>query len=343
MSTLPDRLAALAAADGSAGAWLRRTWRASALGRRAATPRSDAGGGFWLEWSRELRRQAADHRLPLDFRAHLRERARRALTNATVPPPASIRFPRRALRERVPVSLPPDLERRAMEQGRAAGIDFARPMVAIDVPRRPDTCEDASAWLISQGCTVVQMGHAPDPLRADGAVSLSAVPFDTSIVELFVLVRAAFLICDSIEMQHVAYVTNTPTLLLNARDLFSAYPVRDDGLFTMSTPIDLDTGRALTAGELLHEDYYRAGRHFAFRDVAAAGVLAAVREMHGGVTAGWREDANQTRFREEVTRAGHALADRVPVPAEWGPDGDFLGDGRLAAWQAEAVEHGRAV
>ena len=333
----------LVASDGPAGAWLRERWKGSALGRRVATPRSAAASGFWLEWSREMRRQASDDRLPLDLRAHLRERARRAMTKAAVPPPASGRFPRRALRERVPASLPVELERQAMEQSRAAGIDLARPIVAIDVQRRPDTCEDASAWLIGQGWTVVQMRRGLDPLRAAGVVNLSGAQFDTSLLELFVLLRAAFLICDSNEMQHVGYVTNTPTLLLNARDPFSAYPVRDDGLFTLSTAIDLDTGRTLPTGELLREDYFRPGRHFAFRDATPAGVLAAVHEMHEGVTSGWHEQASQARFREDVIRAGHAMANRVPAAVEWGPDGDFIGDGRLAAWQADTIENGRGL
>lgn len=39
--------------------------------------------GFWLEWSRELKRQAGKERLPLALRAQLRESARRASARAT--------------------------------------------------------------------------------------------------------------------------------------------------------------------------------------------------------------------------------------------------------------------
>jgi hypothetical protein len=44
----------------------------------------NASQGFWLEWARELRRQAGDTRLPLDLRARLREWARRAAARAAL-------------------------------------------------------------------------------------------------------------------------------------------------------------------------------------------------------------------------------------------------------------------
>jgi hypothetical protein len=66
-------------------------------------------------------------------------------------------------------------------------------------------------------------------------------------------------------------------------------------------------------------------------------VLASVREMHDGVSVGWRDSERQAQCRRLVEALGDRLSTDVPLAAAWGPDGGFLGDGRLAAWQADAV------
>lgn len=309
------------------------------IASRAAASVDRARRAFWLEWSREMKRQAGDERLPLALRARLRARARQALDRASAIPRTGARFPRRRIRARASVVLPASWQaqvRRLMDE---AGLDPQRPVVVIDVRRRPDTCSEACIWLAAEGYTVVQLGSMPDALQAPGVLRLARA-VGRSEGELAMLVRAAFLICDSLEMQHAAYLTNTPTLLLNARDPIRAYPVREDGLYTLGAAIDLDTGRALTLDDLFEEDHYRSGRHLGYRDATPAGVLASVQEMHEGVTSGWRDAPSQARFRQRVVAAGEALAPRVPGVAAWGPDEGFIGDGRLARWQADAIEAG---
>ncbi|HXH24768.1 MAG TPA: hypothetical protein VNI78_05935 [Vicinamibacterales bacterium] len=294
---------------------------------------------FWFEWSREMKRQAGDERLPLALRARLREQARRALARAQDTGGAGVRFPRRLLRARASVVLPASWQaqvRRLMDE---AGLDPQRPVVAVDVRRRPDTCDDACAWLVARGYAVVQIGPVRDPVQARGVVALAGSARRPDL-ELAILLRATFLVCDSLAIQYAAYLTNTPALLLNARDPFCGYPVREGGLFTLGAPIDLDSGRVLAPGDLFGEEYYRTGRHLGYRDLTPAAVLAAVREMHEGVTGGWHDSPSQARFRQRVAAAGAALALRVPGVAAWGPDEGFIGDGRLARWQADAIEAG---
>ncbi|MBI4263005.1 MAG: TIGR04372 family glycosyltransferase [Acidobacteria bacterium] len=322
-------------ADGVSGAWLRLLWRMAAVERRAVDGWSRASRAFRVEWSRELRRQGGDERLPLELRGWLRARARRSLAKAAVPPGATTRFPRRLLRDRVHASLPSGMLAEASATARALGIDPAVPTVTVDVRRRPDTCASVSSWLANRGYCVVRVGEAPDPVPVRATIDLASSRQRTPLLDLFVLSTSRFLVCDSLEAQHVAYLTNTPSLLLNAHDPFSGYPVRDDGLFTLSTPVDLDTGQTLTPDALLHEARLKDVRDCGFRDNTAAEVLAAVQEMHDGVTAGWSTSPGQIRFRDRVAAAGEAMAARVAAAAEWGPDAGFIGDGRLARWQAE--------
>jgi hypothetical protein len=168
-------------------------------------------------------------------------------------------------------------------------------------------------------------------------VELSRAAAHAELLELCVLLNAAFVVCESLELQHVAYATNTPSLLLNAPDAFSGYPVREDGLFTLRTAVDLDTGETFGPVDQLGERYLRARRNCGFRCNSELDILAAAREMHEGVSGGWIEAAGQARFRALVVEAGASLAARVPFVAEWGPDAGFIGDGRLARCQADEL------
>ena len=296
----------------------------------------DLAASLRLEWGRELRRQAGDERLPSDLRGWLRERARRALT----PPPiaADARFPRRWLHGRTKPPLPAELVTAGAAGAVAAGIAVDRPIVVIDVRRRPDACVTAAAWLVDAGYAVVRIGDV-DPFRVRGVVDLATSPARTRPLELFLVYHARFVLCDALDAQHVATLVATPSLLLNARDPFSGYPVLAGSLFTLSTAVDLDTGAVLPISERTTERFLRNLRNYGFRANRSSEVLAAVGEMHAAFS-GERERSSQASYRARVTMAGVALANEVPLVAEWGPDEGFLGDGRIAAWQADAITVG---
>lgn len=278
-----------------------------------------ASSAFWWEWHRELRRQAGDERLPPDVRVRVRERAQRALARSMAAKPAPTPFPRRALREPVRPASPAAAEevRRALE---TAGVASGRPVVVTASGRRPDLLHAATAWLAAEGYEIARLEASPDE---------NVEPLLSS---------ARFLVCETPELQRIAYRTGTPTLRLNAPEPFAAYPVRGDGLFTLATPIDLDSGRVYSVSDVLGEPYFRGLRNIGFRMNSAGEVLAAVQEMHEGLTHGWRERGAQTRFRTLVAEAGASLAPRVPLVAEWGPDAGFIGDGRLARFQADRLD-----
>jgi hypothetical protein len=276
----------------------------------------DGLASFWYEIGREVRRHAGDERLPVAIRTRVRELSQRALSRSSRVAAPVTPYPRRALRDRVKATLPPALIGQARAAAHAAQIELDAAVVAVDASIESDALREAEAFLAGQGYSIVRL---PTPLT----------PLDVCVVSV-----SRFAICGSVELQHIACVTHTPSLLLNARDPFKGYPVRANGLYTIGKVIDLDDGRVLTLSDLLTESYFRNVRNCGYRSNTSAEIRQAVEEMHEGVRGGWRESEGQAQFRARVVEAGSALATRVAHVAEWGPDAGFIGDGRLARFQA---------
>jgi putative glycosyltransferase (TIGR04372 family) len=327
----------LVGADGATPSWLQPPSRGRTMLDGLGRAFERAAGSFWFECHRELRRQAGDDRLPADVRVRVRERAQGLLARAAASRRPPTPFPRRRLRERVSVTLPPPLMAQASAAAAAVGIVASQPLVAVEVQHRPDLFDSALAWLQSKGYQVARVGSATEPIGRAGVIELSRAPAHAELLELFVLLNAAFVVCESLGLQHLAYATNTPSLLLNAPDAFSGYPVRDDGLFTLRTAVELDTGETFGPADQLSERYVRARRNCGFRGNSELEILAAVREMHEGVSRGWVDAAGQARFRALVIEAAPSLTATAPFVAEWGPDAGFIGDGRLARCQADTL------
>jgi hypothetical protein len=290
--------------------------RARSLGDRWR----DGLASFWHEIGREVRRHAGDERLPLETRASVREFSQRALSRSSRLAAPVRKYPRRALRNRVKASLPPALVEQARAAADAARIALDGQMVAVDASIDSSVLAGAQTFLTGQGYSIVRVQPA------------------LSALDVLVISTSRFAICASVESQHVACVTGTPSLLVNARDPFKGYPVRGNGLFTIAKVIDLDAGHVLATSDLLTESYFRNVRNCGYRSNTPAEIRQAVEEMHDGVTRGWRDSEDQARFRARVVEAGSALASRVAHVAEWGPDEGFIGDGRLVRFQAEYVE-----
>jgi hypothetical protein len=211
----------------------------------------------------------------------------------------------------------PRISRRQIRDAEQRSSPVARERrVIVEQPRRPDRLSDAIAALSRDGYEVawIESHAAAEPAR---------------------LAAAAFVICSSLELQHAAYRAQTPSLFIDARDPFTAYPVRRDSLFVISTVVDLDTGRTLTIPELLTERYFRNTRNCGYRGAAAAEIAGAVEEMVAGIHGGWADTDAQARFRNTAADAGMTLAPRVRHIVEWDAGSGFLGDGRLARVQAE--------
>ncbi|HEV8396030.1 MAG TPA: hypothetical protein VGQ37_17240 [Vicinamibacterales bacterium] len=266
------------------------------------TPRPQtAAAAFWRELAYETRRHAGDERLPLALRTRLRAITQRALGRSARLTPVPERYPRRRVRQ-------------AMTAANGGAGDRTAPVV-IALRQPLDSFAPALAFLRDAGWRLVER---PEP----DAASLAA---------------ARFVVTDAVEVQQAAAEAGRPSLAVNLDDIFSGYPIHPDGVYAVRHAIDLDTGRTVPVEERLTEGYYRNLRNIGFRQLSAAEILDAAREMHAGVTGVWQERDGQRRFREGAIAAGTLLAARVPTVAVWGPDDGFIGDGRLAACQVEAA------
>ncbi len=293
---------------------------------------------FWRECYRELRRHAGDDRLPHGVRASLRQAADKAFVRSAREEARAVvpRVSRLALRNTERIRLAPGEAKAAAEAASACGISLDRPMVAVEPGRRADLLTPALELLADEGYQIVRIGNvAAGRLRNTAVIDATVAAASLPSLVTQVLLTSRFLICGSAEMQQQACLTHTPSLRLDARDPFTAFPIRPDGLFTLATVIDLDTGRELAIPQLLAEPYFRNARNCGYHATGAGDILAAVREMRDGLRDGWRESDVQVRVRRAVAEAGVALGSRVRHIIEWDAAGGYVGDGRLARVQAE--------
>jgi hypothetical protein len=299
--------------------WLRARWTLADRARRARTRWRKAVASGLQETYRELRRQAGNERLPAEFRRRLRESAHRAYDRSVASMPTAVPYPRRLLRQPSAFTLPAAALDAARAEAAALGFEAGSPSVLLEGGLRPDLAAATRQLLARRGYRVIEP------------------PAPSLRLRLFLLCASRFVVGTSRHVQQLAYLTNTPTLTVNATDVFAAYPVRADGIFLLRTPIDLETGQVMSIASLLRERHARNERQVGFREHAMEELTGAVEEMVEGVEHGWQDSASQARFRERAVAAGVALAPLVPSVAAVGPDDGFLGDGRLARVQAALV------
>ncbi len=316
-------------------AWFESRWRASTAADRALSSwRAPAASGL-QELYRELRRHAGDERLPVALRRRLREAGHRSYERSLALRSPQAAYPRRLLRDSSAITWQPRLLDDARAELRAAGVPTDTPVVAFEARTRPAVAREAIRLLTTEGYTVVRIGDTgTGRLRYPGLVDLSATRPWSPSADLSILAHARFAVVGSLELQQLAYLTNTPTLTIDAVDPFTLYPIRPHGVLLLATAVDLDSGRELPVDEWLTEGYLRNRRNWGYRGVPAGDLLAGVREMQDGLARGWQDSDAQRRFRSRINEIGRALAPGMPFVAGWGPDGGFIGEGRLARVQA---------
>ncbi|OFW16896.1 MAG: hypothetical protein A3F70_00805 [Acidobacteria bacterium RIFCSPLOWO2_12_FULL_67_14] len=293
---------------------------------------------FWREYYRELRRHAGNGRLPYGVRTTLRRAADGAFARSVREEARTVRprWSRHALRNAEKIQLATEEAKTAAEMASSVGIRVDRPIVALEPGRRADLLARALELLADEGYQIVRIGNpAAGRLPNRSVIDVSASGTAPTALIAYLLLASKFLVCSSADLQQQACLTHTPSLRIDARDPFTAFPIRPDGLFVLAAVVDLDTGRTLDARELLAEPYFRNTRNCGYRATSAGDILSAVREMTEGLRDGWHDSDAQARFRREVTEAGIALGPRVHHIVEWDAAGGFVGDGRLARVQAE--------
>jgi putative glycosyltransferase (TIGR04372 family) len=307
--------------SGMPGTLLRATWQTANAMHVAVARAAAASAVFWREIHKELRRHIGDERLPYALRTRLRAIAERSMDRSARAgrTAGTRRRDRRVLREPITVVLPDALAVAGRELARCSGVPLDRPSAVIESRLRGDALHTAIDAVAGRGYTVVRMGEDNWRIERSGVVDLTTQR--SKLLSTYLLLRAHALICETTELQSVAYLTNTPCLRLNAIDPFEAYPIRRNGLFTLATPVDLRTGRELgleegmARGHLAHLDRY------AHRPNRAVDVRAAVEEMLDIVAGRSAETVGQAQYRSRLAEAANA----------------FIGDGRLARVQAERM------
>lgn len=275
---------------------------------------------------------------------------------------ASPYLQRKLLRTPLPVRLRPEAEAEAARQAAAHGIDPAAPLVCIHAREsnaaqarrslatyrdkatdgadervrsaRIDSYLEACAFLAARGYTVIRLGAATTtPLRQPGIVDLAASPARTSLLEVYCLLRSTLVITGESSVASVAYLTNTPRLIVNVSEPFAAYPIRAPGLMLPKPVIDRRTGGRLTHADQLGEEYHRRfrdPRRYQYLDNTPEEILEATREMLDWLDLRWTESAAQRGYHEAIGVAAAALRAESTYLRTLGPDGGFLGDGRIA-------------
>jgi len=320
---------------GARGRWLRARWWISAVLARAVICANASAAVFWREIYRELRRHIGDERLPYALRTRLRTIADRSMersTHATGRVSPDIRA-RRLLREPLNLRMPASLERTARDEATRCGVSLDRPIVALEFRSRLESLGPAIDRLVRDGYAVVRIGPpGGGPLDLAGVVDLTTTEHADAL-DLNILMRAKCLVCESPTAQQIAYLTDTPCIRLNVVDPYEAYPLRADGLFTLATPVELNTGRELSVEEGLAPEHVRHLDRFAHRPNRSSDVLAAVEEMLEIVNGAHVDTVRQARYRARIVETAQTL----PSNDHRRPDDGFIGDGRLARVQADHV------
>jgi len=333
-------------ADGPQGAWLSAVWAAASSVRDARARWQNWAGAIARELHREWRRSAGDDRLPFELRQRLRAIADASIGRAR---PEIDRFPRRLLRHAPAVLRFSDAAARARTELAAHGITGESPLVTFETRTRPDIASAAIDVLRHDGYTIAWLGDRCDDWGPrDGVVDLTTAAEKSPLLQMSLLATSAFVVCESVDVQQLAYFTNTPSLLINAKEPFMPYPVTANGLYVLATAIELERVQQIDIETMFTEPYFRdlrkreaRGRRrgsFGYRDNTADEVVEAIRELQAGLASNWTDESDsQRRFRARVVEAGAALAEVSPHVVEWGPDAGFIGDGRLVRFQADRV------
>ena len=121
---------------------------------------------------------------------------------------------------------------------------------------RVETYFEAIDHLVGRGYTVVRIGDATmAPVSRPGVVDLASLPTPAQALEILCLLRSRFLMCSEAGPVGVAYLTDTPTLTVNATDPVSSFPVRAHGLYLLKRVVEVESGRRLSVSDLLTVDY----------------------------------------------------------------------------------------
>lgn len=295
----------------------------------------------------------------------LRRPLRRSLKRAAARGPAKVEAPSRPYFQRPLIasahraSFCSEYEARAAAWGDQAGIPAERPLVAVHarevgykrgrevhetkaLTTRDDSVRNADIGtylpavdrLVELGYTVVRLGDpSMEPLVHPGVVDLTGVAEERrGILDIHCLLRSRFLLgCESGPTM-VAFLTGTPTLVANATDPISSFPIRRRDILLLKHVRDRETGRLLSLGELVSEGYLanvRNSTRYEYVSNTADEIVEALDEMLELLDDPPPPTPEQEAFATLALGSALALRGRLKYVRKWGAYDGFLGEGRI--------------
>ena len=169
------------------------------------------------------------------------------------------------------------------EAGHAAlrGVDDREKDTARNA--RVETYFDAIDWLVAKGYRVVRVGDpSMTPVRRAGVIDLATLPQRSLALEVWCVLRSAFLMASDSGPFNLSVLTGVPCLGLNITHLIGAYPLRRHDRSLLKPVVDRSTGRPVPLAEMLtpgHLKHRWAPGRFRFDDNTPEEIVEAVAEM----------------------------------------------------------------
>ena len=272
-------------------------------------------------------------------------------------------FFRKLLAGLEPLRFPDDLEETALSELEGMGVERGRPWVAVharaEKPNSPlgtirnidiATYGLAIEWLQAQGYFIIRTGD-PDspPVGGPSVLDLAHHANRTALSEVYA-VRGArmFLGCHSGPWA-IAALCGVPSVISNVSDPFAPYPLHGTSRYLLR-PAAYRGGRQLSPVEQLEGGYLKAildpgywrmtENPYALMQGANTPeeILAAVQEVMTGIANPPNANRGQVRWRQVAEQAAAHWSPMLPYVRKWaGSDGGWLGNGALAACQAEGL------
>lgn len=204
---------------------------------------------------------------------------------------------------------------------------------------RVETYFEAIDWLVAQGYRVVRVGDpSMTPVRRAGVVDLATAPGRSLALELWCVLRSAFLMASDSGPFNLSVLAGVPCLGVNITHLIGAYPLRRHDRALLKRVVDTETGRPLALADMLtpgHMKHRWVPGRFRFEDNPPEEIVEAVTEMAGLVERRLTEpDAAQSSAKAMMA----AFLDGDYGRRKQKGGSFYLGDGYFSsAWAARAL------
>jgi putative glycosyltransferase (TIGR04372 family) len=276
-------------------------------------------------------------------------------------PPRTYR--RRLLYERLPMSLPKDLEARAELLLAKLGVPREKPIVTLHLRdstldmlnqagtdrrrlmgRRTVIPEDyflALDYLHEKGFAIVRLGSPKmTRIRYPSLIDLTLTGDDRGLLEVYSLFRSTFFICTDAGPELLPVLAGVPKLVTNATHWAFLYPLREADVCLLKRIFDKEKNKFLDSSELFSLEFNEHCLNldrYGYVMNSDTDILGAVKEMEGVLETGRPMSPSQKSFLSNAQDIASRYEQGKGITRggarrffKWGADQGFLGKGRIA-------------